>query len=462
MAKKSIFTLIVSSIVVMAACFSLHAQSFPLDGLAHLREGLPSDINSWNSANIEEFDRRYANLIVDLAWEHSHPTKPKPSISVEVLEQRIPPELTSSGIKITTGYFDMLDEFGTTLGHDIFVAEKGPFTVSHPLLNRPYALAHLAKAQDPPALFYQTPYFQERIELINCPGRSPACLGTETVVTFSTRLFLIAHETGHYVYGHVAGIGDALVKEKQADAFAWDVLKTVAQSLHPGVDFDEDIDLPFFAAPIAALAIEQQMDTIPLPGAHLNQDSDEIKYIDQRLASLYELAGGDADQIRDLLPETPEPTHITVVHVSWDRKPDFLVIDDVRFTPEEVAQGIRLTKDSMRLLAVDQHGVASTIVDAATDTPVALTFHDFANADSKAIETYYKSKNWEALLLCTTGDSTLRPNSSSAVPMLNEALYRLGAASFIDLSLASDPESKRQAEKYQRIDSALTGWGFGP
>ena len=281
-------------------------------------------------------------------------------------------------------------------------------------------------------------------------------LAAQALASIGVKLFLIAHECGHYALEH--GSTRESSQELAADRYAWDTLMAIAKAFH-GNDQESNnfYDLIFAASAVAPLWYERQSHAWSSSVGLGDEAADAL--LESQISQIEKLADDLDLSVSPLMPEPYSAWAIQPEKVVLERIPMLLLVGGTRVDSQEIKDGtLRMSPSSTYLLATDLNGIACE-KSYGDGQEVDLKFKPRVNATTEQIAQYRQARKW-CDLIAVTADPQLHPRSSALSADLNEALFFVDAAIFIDPSLTSSDTDRRTAERRRRLGIGLSGWGF--
>ena len=442
---------------------TVRAQQFPFAAFANLRAQYPADENSWTKAQYTEYNRQMTLLFINIVWTYRHLNIPKPDAASVLTAPRDPPNFDpdTKTISFPVSYAREMDQLGFMLGRDITIAAWAPLPANKPVTLHPYFDGHLIKAIDS-SINSVSPVFDSNTALITCPGTQQACQASQVLEALAVQLFLIAHESGHYVLGHQGARN--LDQELAADKYGWDTLRAIAQSFYDDGGKDDKnnqfYDLLFAAAAEAPLWYQRETnawsDVLGTP-SDATEDSVIEKRIQQIDALADDLLNGD-HLVSDFMPDDFKGWTIQPLSVSFERPPKLLVISGVSVSPQDLASGkFRLSSDGTRWIATDDQGVACQFTTG--EAQVDIKYTPWTQPSLDVIGNLAKTRKW-CDVIAATANAQLQPRSADVAPYLNRALYSSGAGDFIDPAMTGNAQDRTDAERERRISVGVSSWGL--
>lgn len=425
------------------------AQDFPLDRFTALRQRFPADENSWTKTQYNDYNQRFASLLVDLVWEYRRPSLPKLQVESRISAPRNPPEWLGQTIRYPVSYAHDISQLGLVLGRDVYNRAWRRLPEPHPLTRNPFSAGRLTEAIDP-SINSVSLFVDANMTLILCTPQQGGCAAAQALSVIGMQLFLIAHESGHYILKH--GINRDANQELAADAYAFDTLMAIAKSWHTAADPKSNrfYDLVFAASAEAPLWYAYQSGASASPAA--------TKAIKGRIDQIEKLADSLDLDVEQVMPDTYSGWNIQPAKISWDRTPRLLIVGGARVDVSEIqGRTLRLPPSITYLLATDDAGVACE-KHYGDEAEVRLTFKPWTNANAAQLNQLEKAKSW-CDLIAATADTQLHPRSLQLAQYLNEALHFVHAGVLIDSSLAPT-DMRAIAERYRKTDSGLGSWGI--
>ncbi len=454
--------LFLSLISFPAGLTSLFAQQLPATQIAAIEAEAPANPTPSDQSAVNQYVIDRTKLMVDIVWNTEHLAIPKPSIDTQMLNYRVAPYITGTTITYPVLYANLMDQIGITLGHDVY-ADGNKFPVVKTILQHPYAEPYLLQSMDPAIMFFQNDWYRTYQGLIVCKPNVTGCLNMQSMIRYAVSLFLVAHECGHYVHGDTQeGLDEA--HEKNADAFAWDVVQKIAAAYHTDdPDVNKTFNEMFGAGAFAFLNFEIQTNKnrIRSQGGDPDQDGSVI-ILEHRFDALQALAGDDlSDTISDLLPEDPESTGYRPVTLQWTTVPDVLMVNGALLSVHGEASKTLLLDDSstLHVIAWSPEGVAVLAINEVPDEPIALEYQPYLDDSRDKIEQALKNHDWSTVLRMGTRDEAVKTDTWAA-HSVNQALERNRAIALIDPTPTGDANVDRAALYNASRSKALSAWGL--
>jgi len=445
---------------IFLSVLTVHAQELPYRDFGNLRNGYPADANSWSKDQYADYNRKMALLLIDVVWTFRHLDKPKPDVISILSAPRTPPAWVedSNTISYPVSFAREMTQLGFMLGRDIYIDSGRRLVADKPVTQHPFFDGHLVKAIDP-SINSVSPVFDTNASLITCPQTEQDCLTSQELEGIFLQLFLVAHECGHYVLGHHGA--RQLDQELAADRYGWDTLQAVAQSFKS----QDGKSNPYYDLLLASAAeaplwyllqSEAWTHVIGTPS-----DTQEAQVYKKRIDQIDALADEWDDLPRlvsAFMPETFSDWSLQSTAVSFERLPQLLVVDGVRVSVDEIRkENLRLPSGITHWIATDASGVACQTSD--DDEQVALNYQAWTDTDLATIGNLEKAKKW-CDVVASTANAQLQPRSSALAAALNQALYYLGAADFVDPDMTQNQEDKKHAERYKGSSIGVKSWGL--
>jgi hypothetical protein len=453
--------LFLSAFAFFAASAPVPAQQLPAAQIAVIEAEMPAKQGPADEPALNRYVIDRTKLMVDIIWKTEHLTGPKPSIDTQMLNTRIAPYINGTTITFPVLYANLMDQIGVTLGHDIYAGGDN-FPVVKPVLQHPYAEPYLLQSMDPAIMFFQNNWYQTYQDLIACKPDVTGCQNMQGMVRYATSLFLVAHECGHYVHGDTQeGLDET--REKNADAFAWDVIHKVAAAYHTDdPDVNKTFDEMFGAGAFAFLNFEIQTNQLRIRslGGDPTQDN-AVAILEHRFDALQGLAGDElSDTISDLLPEDPVSTNYRSVTLQWTTVPDVLMVNGTLLSVHgEASKSLLLGSRTLHIIAWSLDGVAFLASSRVPDGPITLQYQSYLDGSPDDIQQALKNRDWNTVLRMGTRDRAAK-SGAWAVPSVNRALERNQAIALIDPTPTGDANVDRAASYNASRSKALSAWGL--
>jgi hypothetical protein len=440
----------------------MHAQKLPVDKLQQIEAELPADQSLLTQDIVNNYIVDRSKLMVDIVWTTEHLALPKPAVTTTAINTRIPPYINGSQITYPALYATLMDEIGITVGHDIY-AQQYLLPVSIPLLQQPYAKGHLFKSMDPAILYFENASYNQAQGQIICPNSVPECRNVQMLTRYGLSLFLVAHECGHYVHGDKQETLDK-DKEKNADAFAWDVITKIATAYHTDNEEANDmIDESFEAGAFAFLAFERQsnINRIRIEGGDPGQDA-TVAILDYRISALSNAAGELSAGILYLMPDDEDSSDYQPVSLQWSTPPTVLIVNGTELTVgASNGKTLLLPSDRIiKILAWSADGVSYSELNGQQSDPISLQYLPYVTSASAAdIGAALTAKNWSTVLRMGTSNGGQKVGGW-ATHAVNMALEHCNARAMIDPTPIGDANEDHRARLAANVAKALSTWGL--
>jgi hypothetical protein len=287
-----------------------------------------------------------------------------------------------------------------------------------------------------------------------CRQDQAGCEGAQELAMVGIHLFLMAHESAHYIYDHT---GKTLAQELAADQYAWNFVMRVAQSLHGNDKDDNDnIDELFAAAAQAPLWYERQSEAwaasvSPRP-AKTTTD------LEERIRQLASFARTKKIIVSQFLPRPYSNFSVLAAKITFDTPPQLLLVSGIPVPVQEAQNSLMRLPDALvYIMAVDTRGF-SCVEHSGSERIVNLKLEPWSSESTTKLNEYRTDGNWCALIRATA-DAQLHPRSAAVASLLNEALSNVDAGLFIDATMAPEGKARQDADRYRRRATRLRSWG---
>ncbi len=358
------------------------------------------------------------------------------------------------------------------LSHDIMIQQFGPLEFPEPIFTNPFSKSELLPIIRP------LPGYAETMDwrFLTCPTGTD-CRFFQSIQTFATFGFIIAHEISHFLLDHDRQKSYSVGNEIAADFRAREILKVLEEdSLTGSEDWDHSIGLAFAAAPLVLLDYQieksqQQLlqQSLTLRSADRVDESEietRIAFRHQRQAALKATIPEHLLEDVELLTEPDRDDRNTgELIIRSPIVPNLLLVDGLTIPFSEVA-GKPLLVSSGRHHVLARHGnelAYARVYVGGWAEELDLEFHPLASDfDPEAIARYDQQRAWFDLLLHSS-DRDFRPREPAIARLHMKALQRMGMASLVRTDISDlSSEDRRYISWLKSRGKALYGWGLPP
>jgi hypothetical protein len=316
---------------------------------------------------------------------------------------------------------------------------------------------------DPAILYFENAFYEQVKGQIICPDSAMGCSSVQSITRYALSLFLVAHECGHYVHGDQQETVDK-DKEKNADAFAWDVITKIAAAYHTdNQDANDMFDQMFEAGAFAFLAFERQsaINQVRFNGGDPDQDS-TVAILDYRISALSDAAGDMSSEILYLMPDDNDSSDYQPFSLQWTTPPTVLIVNGTQLTVgQSNGKTLLLPNDiTVKVVAWSADGVAYSETNGEQAGPISLQYLPYVASASQAnIDAVLTAKNWTMVLRMGTSNGGQKVGAW-ATHAVNTALERCDAKAMIDPTPIGDANEDHRALVDANGSKALSAWGM--
>jgi hypothetical protein len=340
------------------------------------------------------------------------------------------------------------------LGHDIFVSEGHDFPVPSTIAYGPLASSALIPLADQLA-----GWLDAGAGHAMCPPNLADCTLPQAVAVLAgTAGFVLAHEAGHIILKHPAGV-QATATELEADAYAHAHLSRLLAVLNERGDLPNSIRVAIRAAPPLMLMVQKSR---RMSRSFVGEHDPLVRAYDERYEHLLALMTDDErSDVEALLEHEEMEGGFGRLLISSPSDVDAIAIDGLPLRPADViGKQVRLPIGRHTVVAQSGARLAySSISIVASDEKAALTFRSATcPANASAVEAFARRREWWEALLAAGGLAC--PDRGPDGLRRYEALYRLKLGFMIPAApadLRSDAEIRR-VDEWRRTSLPLGTW----
>lgn len=358
-------------------------------------------------------------------------------------------------IRISEDYPGPLIALGALLAHDLRVTRFGFLETPNPILDQPVSVSALLPLMTPLRLHLDSPFFLERLALLQCARSDADCRDLAMPSIASILSFVLSHEIAHVLLGHAEKLDRSLEEEMAADSTAWPFAQRLAADFLTGdTSFDEAARLAFFAGPLVTLQYE----------LYDEQGKEEAPEIARRRdALLARVPESLREEVAELLFPQRSDENVGKLDLSWEAPPQRLWIDGVEIPPAEVGGRELVTAaGAHHVFAWSPEGMAyERILTGGRRRAIRLRFRPVAEAPAppEELRKLHSERRWFDLLL-QTSDAALQPREKSLLMLHAEALRSLHLSDLIAVPADGLPsaEEARRLGRWKRAGAPLLFW----